>query len=99
MEPQQCIHILNPWNELAETFQSQNLGQSATYNPLDILDRSDPNAVAVAQTLAAAICPAPANAKDRFWQGSAANVLTAVFLWLADQAGRSERRWRGPGRS
>ncbi len=86
MVPEQSVRILNPWNELSETFQSQNLGQSATYNPLDILDRSDPNAVAVAQTLAAAICPAPANAKDRFWQGSAANVLTAVFLWLADQA-------------
>jgi type IV secretion system protein VirD4 len=86
MVPQQCVRILNPWNELSETFQSKNLGESATYNPLDILDRSDPNAVAVAQTLAAAICPAPANAKDKFWQGSAANVLTAVFLWLADQA-------------
>jgi type IV secretion system protein VirD4 len=85
MVPEQSVRILNPWNELSETFQSQNLGQSATYNPLDILDRSDPNAVAVAQTLAAAICPAPANAKDRFWQGSAANVLTAVFLWLAER--------------
>ncbi|HEV2521693.1 MAG TPA: type IV secretory system conjugative DNA transfer family protein [Candidatus Acidoferrales bacterium] len=86
MVPQQSVRILNPWNELSETFQSQDLGQSATYNPLDILDRSDPNAVAVAQTLAAAICPAPANAKDKYWQGMAANILTAVFLWLADQA-------------
>jgi type IV secretion system protein VirD4 len=84
MVPQQGVRILNPWNELSETFQSQGVGELATYNPLDILDRSDPNAVAVAQTLAAAICPAPANAKDRFWQGSAANVLTAVFLWLAE---------------
>jgi type IV secretion system protein VirD4 len=87
MSPQQSVRILNPWNELAGTFRSQNLGEPATYNPLDILERSDPNAVAVAQTLAGAICPAPANAKDRFWQGSAANVLTAVFLWLADHAG------------
>src|ERR1700687_4442720 len=80
------VRILNPWNVLDNTFQEQNLGVPATYNPLDILDRSDPDAVAVAQTLASAICPAPANAKDRFWQGSAANILTAVFLWLADQA-------------
>jgi type IV secretory pathway TraG/TraD family ATPase VirD4 len=81
----QNIHILNPWNELGDTFPSRKLAP-ATYNPLDILVRSDPNAVAIAQALSAAICPAPANAKDRFWQGSAANVLTAVFLWLADRA-------------
>ena len=48
--------------------------------------RTDPNAVAIAQSLAAAISPTSANAKDRFWQGNAANVLTAVFLWLADHA-------------
>lgn len=80
----QSIHILNPWNELAATYERRGF-KPATYNPLDILDRNDPNVVAIAQTLAGAICPAPANAKDRFWQGSAANVLTAVFLWLADQ--------------
>ncbi|HEV2349284.1 MAG TPA: type IV secretory system conjugative DNA transfer family protein [Terriglobia bacterium] len=78
----QNIHILNPWNELGETFPSRSLA-SATYNPLDILDRSDPNAVAVAQTLAGAICPAPTGGKDSYWHGSAANMLTAVFLWLA----------------
>ena len=77
----QSIHILNPWNELASTYQDRGF-TPATYNPLDILDRDDPNVVAIAQTLAGAICPAPANAKDRFWQGMAANVLTAVFLWL-----------------
>jgi type IV secretory pathway TraG/TraD family ATPase VirD4 len=85
----QSIHILNPWNELAQIYQGRGFGQ-ATYNPLDILDRNDPNVVAIAQTLAGAICPAPANAKDRFWQGSAANVLTAVFLWLADQPGEQK---------
>ena len=79
------VRILNPWNELAGTFVKQGLGEPATYNPLDILDRSDRNAVAVAQTLAGAICPAPSGGKDNFWQGSAANMLTAVFLWLADQ--------------
>ncbi len=79
----QSIHILNPWNELAATYASRGF-KPATYNPLDILDRDDPNVVATAQTLAGSICPAPANAKDRFWQGSAANVLTAVLLWLAE---------------
>src|SRR5208337_38339 len=80
----QSIHILNPWNELATTYANHGF-KPATYNPLDILDRDDPNVVATAQTLAGAICPAPANAKDKFWQGSAADVLTAVLLWLTDQ--------------
>jgi type IV secretion system protein VirD4 len=81
----QTIHILNPWNELADTFARRGFSR-ATYNPLDILDRKDPNVVAVAQTLAGAICPTPTDGKDRFWYGSAANILTAVFLWLTDQA-------------
>ena len=80
----QSVHILNPWSELAPFYAKRGFAP-ATFNPLDILDRDDPNAVAIAQTLAGAICPAPPNAKDRFWQGSAANILTAVFLWLADQ--------------
>ena len=29
MEPEQSVRILNPWNELSETFQSQNLGEPA----------------------------------------------------------------------
>jgi len=85
----QDIHILNPWNELSETYESRGF-VTATYNPLDILDRNDPNVVAIAQALAGAICPAPPNAKDRFWQGSASNVLTAVFLWLAEHEGLGE---------
>ncbi len=85
----QHIHILNPWNELASTYERGGFTR-ATYNPLDILDRTDPNVVAIAQTLAGAICPSPANAKDRFWQGSAANVLTAVFLWLTNEIGEQK---------
>lgn len=82
----QDVHLLNPWNELAAHFEERGL-QSATYNPLDILDRNDPNAVAIAQTLAGAICPMPAHNDDPFWAGNAAAILTAVFLWLADQPG------------
>ena len=91
----QSIYILNPWNELAATYANRGF-KPATYNPLDILDRDDPNVVATAQTLAGSICPAPANAKDKFWQGSAANVLAAVLLWLTDQPG--ERKTLGRAR-
>lgn len=86
----QTIHILNPWNELGDTFAARGFAR-ATYNPLDILDRNDPNVVAVAQALAGAICPTPHDGKDRFWYGSAANILTAVFLWLTHRVGAGEK--------
>jgi type IV secretion system protein VirD4 len=83
------VHILNPWGELAQTFKDMGF-TPATYNPLDVLDRNDPNAVAVAQGLAAAVCPSSPGDKDRYWQGSAANVLTAVLLWITDQPGETK---------
>jgi type IV secretion system protein VirD4 len=57
--------------------------QTATFNPLDILDRNDPNAVSLAHTLASTICPIT-DPKQSFWQGSAANILAGVLLWLTD---------------
>jgi type IV secretory pathway TraG/TraD family ATPase VirD4 len=86
----QTIHIVNPWGQLAPEYARLGLPASATYNPLDVLDRGDPNAVAAAQSLAETICPKATNAKDAFWQGSAANILAAVFLWLADQPGETK---------
>lgn len=80
----QEVHVLNPWGELATTFAARDL-PPARYNPLDVLNRSDPNAVAVAQALARAVCPSNPGDKDSYWQGSAANVLAAVFLWITDQ--------------
>ena len=79
----QTVHIVNPWAEKAKLYEGLGF-QPATFNPLDAIDRNDPNAVAVAQSLAAIICPA-GEGKEKYWQGSAANVLTGVFLWIADQ--------------
>lgn len=84
-----AVHVINPWGELAETFKERGLAP-ATFNPLDVLVRDDPNAVAVAQALAAAVCPTTPGDKDRYWQGSAANVLTAVLLWITDQPGEQK---------
>ncbi|MCA1606467.1 MAG: type IV secretory system conjugative DNA transfer family protein [Acidobacteria bacterium] len=81
------VHIVNPWRELDGHFQSLGLTPFATYNPLDVLDREDPNAVGIAQSLANTISPSNPGDKDRFWSGQAANVIAAVFLWLADQPG------------
>lgn len=85
----QAVHVINPWGELGPTFKARGL-TPATFNPLDVLVRDDPNAVAVAQALAGAVCPASPADKDRYWQGSAANVLAAVFLWIADQPGEQK---------
>lgn len=86
--PHAEVFIINPWNELAGTFQGLGL-QPATYNPLDVIERDDPNAVAVAQALASTVCPVTSD-KDRFWQSSAANILAAVFLWITDQPGETK---------
>lgn len=83
------VHILNPWGELAGTFQKLGF-TPAKYNPLDILERDDPNAVAIAQALAGAICPRDAKGKDSYWSDSAASVLTAVLLWLTEREGVDE---------
>lgn len=83
------VHIINPWGELAPHFQKLGLS-FATYNPLDLLDRNDPNVVSIAQDLAAAICPRDKGVKDPFWANSSANILTAVLLWLTDQPGETK---------
>lgn len=85
----QAVHVINPWGELAATFKERGL-TAATFNPLDVLQRDDPNAVAVAQALAGAVCPSSPGDKDRYWQGSAANVLTVVLLWITDQPGEQK---------
>jgi type IV secretory pathway TraG/TraD family ATPase VirD4 len=84
----QKIHIVNLWGEMKDLYDRLGF-PPASFNPLDAIERDDLNAVAVAQTLAATICPVGAD-KDKFWQGNAANVLAAVFLWLADQPGEQK---------
>jgi type IV secretory pathway TraG/TraD family ATPase VirD4 len=79
-----AVHIINPWSELADHFAARGFAP-ARYNPLDIINRHDPNAVAIAQSLAAAICPLGNGGKETFWQGNAGNLLAGVFLWLANQ--------------
>jgi len=86
---QSAVHILNPWGLLGARFTKRGF-PPATYNPLDVLDRNDPNAVAIAQTLASTISPTWAGDKDKFWSGSAANVIAAVLLWITDQPGETK---------
>ncbi len=87
------IRVINPWGVMGPTLDSFGYAHD-TYNPLDILDRNDPNVVANAQALAAAICPIEKGGKDAYWTSSAATVLTAVLLYLTDQPGETKNLGR-----
>jgi type IV secretion system protein VirD4 len=79
------VHIMNPWGELGDTYR--NLGfPPATLNPLDILDRNDPNVVSIAQSMGTTMSPSEGQ-KEPFWAASAANIIAAVLLWLTDREG------------
>ncbi len=79
------VHIMNPWGELGDTYR--NLGfPPATFNPLDILDRNDPNVVSIAQSMGTTMSPSEGQ-KEPFWAASAANIIAAVLLWLTDREG------------
>ena len=84
----QHVHIMNPWGELGDLYSRLGF-PPATYNPLDVLDRRDPNVVALAQSMGAAISPV-GEAKETFWASSAANLIAAVLLWLTDQPGEEK---------
>lgn len=75
-----AVHIINPWDVLRDHFETHDL-PFATYNPLDVLEKDDPNVVAVAQSLAKAMCP---QETGDFWSASAADLITAVLLYLTD---------------
>ena len=82
------VHIMNPWGELGDTYR--NLGfPPATFNPLDILDRNDPNVVSIAQSMGTTMSPSEGQ-KEPFWAASAANIIAAVLLWLTDQPGEEK---------
>ncbi len=83
------VHILNPWNYMAADFDERGF-TSDTYNPLDILNRDDPDAVTIAQAIANSICPTDLSSNSAFWTANAAALLSAILLWLTDQPGETK---------
>lgn len=83
----QDVHIINPWNVLPAHFQKQGFSHFATYNPLDVLDRNDPNAVSVAGSLATNLCGVE-SASEPHWRENAIAMVTGILLWIADQPGQ-----------
>lgn len=84
------IQIINPWGVLKDHYRQQGF-QTATFNPLDILDRNDPNITSIARTIATTISPVT-DPKSAFWEGSAAKLLTGIFLWLTHRDQLDEQK-------
>lgn len=78
------VHVLNPWGVLASELAERGLAP-ARYNPLDAIRRDDRDAASIAHTMAETICARTGDPKNAYWEGGATAILTAVFLWLADQ--------------
>ena len=85
----QTVHILNPWGIFAKLYGRYGF-TAATYNPLDMLDRNDPNVVSLAEALAAAISPVTDFGENSIWQHGPADILAAVFLWLTETPGETK---------
>lgn len=85
------VFILNPWGEIAEDLKERGFS-AARFNPLDVIVRGDPDAVSVAHAMAEAMCSLSDNPTggSKFFEGSAASILTGVLLWLADQPGETK---------
>lgn len=78
------VHVLNPWAVIEDELKQRGF-ISARYNPLDVIQRGDPDAVSIAHTMAETICARTGDPRAAYWEGSASAILTAVFLWLAHQ--------------
>lgn len=76
------IHIVNPWDVHGALFNAFGF-DSATFNPLDILDPKDRNIVGIANSIAVTICHQGA-VNDSFWQDNATAMLAGILLWVAD---------------
>ena len=82
------VHVMNPWGLFAESYA--NLGFTpATFNPLDLLHKDDPNVVSVAMSMGAAISPTQ-GVKEPFWASSAAQLIAAVLLYLTEHPGEEK---------
>ncbi|MFN3859634.1 MAG: type IV secretory system conjugative DNA transfer family protein [Caulobacter sp.] len=89
--PGHKVHVLNPWGVLDDELAKRGLPTSR-YNPLDAIQRGDPDAASIAHTMAESICARSGDPRNAYWEGSATAILTAVFLWLADNDSDREKK-------
>jgi type IV secretion system protein VirD4 len=83
------VVILNPWDLL-----SGHVGQSSTYNPLDILsDKSNPHLIDDADIIAEMIVPVEKEDKNKFFTDNARGIFSGLILHLVTTYDREERTW------
>jgi type IV secretion system protein VirD4 len=83
------VVILNPWDLL-----SGNVGQSSTYNPLDILsDKSSPHLIDDADIIAEMIVPVEKEDRNRFFTDNARGIFSGLILHLVTTHHRADRTW------
>lgn len=82
------VHIVNPWGIFPDHFKDRGFAP-AMFNPLDLLDRTDPNVVSVALSLAASINGAT-KAGGEYWRDSAIALLTGILLWVTETPGETK---------
>lgn len=81
------VVILNPWDLLAE-----KLGESSSYNPLDILaDKTSPHLIDDADIIAEMIVPIEKNDRDKFFTDNARGILSGLLLHLITTHDREDR--------
>ncbi|TFF37927.1 type IV secretory system conjugative DNA transfer family protein [Mucilaginibacter psychrotolerans] len=81
------VVILNPWDLLSE-----HVGQSSSYNPLDILsDKSSPHLIDDADIIAEMIVPVEKDDKNKFFTDNARGILSGLVLHLATTHDKRER--------
>jgi len=83
------VHVMNPWGELGDAYERLGF-PPATFNPLDLLDRNDPNVVSVAEGMAQAMSPKDDHLKEPFWPEMAAQLIAATLLYLTEHPGEQK---------
>ena len=75
----QKVIVLNPWNLHPQTLSPFG---PHSFNPLDLIDVNDPNAVSNAMLLSSLLVVHGSD-QDDFWNQSAAGLITGLILYVA----------------
>jgi len=81
------VVVLNPWDLLSE-----HVGQTSSYNPLDILsDKSSPHLIDDADIIAEMIVPVEKDDKNKFFTDNARIIFSGLVLHLVTTHDRQSR--------
>lgn len=80
----QDVFILNPWGLHQKLFEGYGFTEAHSFNPLDILDPTDPNIVSKAMFLAGLLVP-HSSASDPYWDTEAQKILFGLMLYVTDK--------------